>query len=178
VVPLFYNHAEDCRGSGLSKWRRRSSSTARFLQRGWCEIMRCGLIFRLGNHYPLSANRYAPAELAAWKANLIARWFNIKIENVDISEPADSGEPKRLLSKQGLIWRLWPQMMYKWNFIRFRRCQERLLTASRLWWTQGTDQHGCSIYTGNIIYNNSGLQACPYACCRNTNIFPALMSRD
>ena len=41
-------------------------------------------------YYTLTANHYAPAkELAHWKQNLIDHWFNIKIANVDISEPAE-----------------------------------------------------------------------------------------
>jgi len=46
--------------------------------------MHYGLIFRQA--IATTANQYAPAkELAQWKQNLVDHWFNIKIENVDIS---------------------------------------------------------------------------------------------
>jgi len=62
--------------------------------------------FPASNRYhTLTANQYGPAKELEWKQNLIDH-FNIKIENVDISEPADIQVNQTIAVKAQDRWQL------------------------------------------------------------------------
>lgn len=112
-------------------------------------------------HHKLSVNQYAPAkELAQWKANLLEHWFNIKIDNVDISEPAEIQVNQKIAVKATVnLATLKPSDVQVELYQGSVDANGEIVNGTPVVMnSQGTDQHGCSIYTGNILYTNSGRQ--------------------
>ena len=109
----------------------------------------------------LSVNQYAPAkELAQWKANLVEHWFNIKIDNVDVSEPAEIQVNQKITVKATVnLATLKPSDVQVELYQGSVDANGEIVNGTPVVMnSQGTDQHGCSIYTGNILYTNSGRQ--------------------
>ncbi len=118
--------------------------------------------FPASNRYhTLTANQYASAkELAQWRQNLVDQWFNIKIENIDISEPADIQVNQTIAVKARLdLATLNPDDVQVELYQGSINASGEIMDGSPVVMTyQGQDQQECGVYTGNITYGNSGLQ--------------------
>ena len=111
--------------------------------------------------HTITANQYAPAkELAHWKQNLVDHWFNIKIENVDISEPADIQVNQTIAVKARVnLATLSPEDVQVQLYQGFIDASGKIVNGIPVVMDyQGEDQNGLSIYTANITYTHSGLQ--------------------
>lgn len=111
--------------------------------------------------HTITANQYAPAkELAHWKKNLVDHWFNIKIENVDISEPADIQVNQTIAVKARVnLATLSPEDVQVQLYQGFIDASGKIVNGIPVVMDyQGEDQNGLSIYTANITYTHSGLQ--------------------
>lgn len=108
----------------------------------------------------LTADEFAPAkELAQWKANLVEHWNQIKIEEIDISEPAEIQVNQNIIVKVRLnLATLTPNdvqvELYRGNVDASGEIVGGIPVVMDF---QGEDQGG-SVYTANITYTASGLQ--------------------
>ena len=164
VIPLFYNRDAE----GLPRpWITKMKAAIRYN----CPFFNTARMVRdyaLQAYFPasdryqkLSVNQYAPAkELAQWKANLVEHWFNIKIDNVDISEPAEIQVNQEIAVKATVnLATLKPSDVQVELYQGSVDANGEIVNGTPVVMnSQGTDQHGCSIYTGNILYTNSGRQ--------------------
>lgn len=109
----------------------------------------------------LTVDKYAPAkELAQWKANLVQHWNYIKIEDIDISEPAEIQVNQNITVKTKIdLATLTP------DDVQVELYQGNVDTNGEIiggvpvvmqW--QGKDNFSHSIYTASISYTHSGLQ--------------------
>ena len=108
----------------------------------------------------LTVDQYAPAkELAHWKANLVDRWFNIKIENVDISEPAEIQVNQTIAVKARVnLATLTPDDVRVELYQGSVDATGEIVNGIPVVMDCQGNQNDCSVYTGNILYTNSGLQ--------------------
>jgi starch phosphorylase len=164
VVPLFYNRdAEGLPRQWITKMKAAIKHNCPFFN-----TARMVRDYALRAYFPasdryhiLSTNQYAPAkELAQWKAKLVDRWFNIKIENVDISEPPEIQVNQKIAVKARVdLATLNPDDVQVELYQGSVDANGEIVNGIPVeMYYQGNDQHGFSIYTGNIVYSNSGLQ--------------------
>jgi starch phosphorylase len=112
-------------------------------------------------HFVMTANNYAPAkELANWKRELFEHWFDIKIEDIDIAAPNalmvnQSVAVKARINLAGLASDDVQVQLYQGSVSADGQIVNGLSVPME---HQGTDEHGCSIYTADIMYSSSGLQ--------------------
>jgi starch phosphorylase len=164
VVPLFYERDADLLPR---RWIAKMKDAIR-LNCPFFNTERMVREYALRAYFPasdryhtLTANQYAPAkELAHWKQNLVAHWFNIKIENVDISEPAEIQVNQTIAVKSRInLATLNPDDVQVELYQGSIDTSGEIRHGSPVVMTyQGQDQQGCGVYTGNITYGNSGLQ--------------------
>jgi starch phosphorylase len=164
VVPLFYERDAD----GLPRrWVDKMKDAIR-LNCPFFNTERMVREYALRAYFPasdryhtLTVSQYAPAkELAHWKQNLVDRWFNIKIENVDISEPPEIQVNQTIAVKARInLATLTPDDVQVELYQGSINANGEIVNGVPVVMTyQGQDQQGCSIYTTNITYTNSGLQ--------------------
>jgi len=164
VVPLFYERDAD----GLPRrWVDKMKDAIR-LNCPFFNTERMVREYALRAYFPasdryhtLTVSQYAPAkELAHWKQNLVDRWFNIKIENVDISEPPEIQVNQTIAVKARInLATLTPDDVQVELYQGSINTNGEIVNGVPVVMTyQGQDQQGCSIYTTNITYINSGLQ--------------------
>jgi len=101
---------------------------------------------------------------------LVEHWFNIKIDNIDISEPAEIQVNQKIAVKATVNL-----ATLKPSDVQVELYQVDAIVNG----TPGCDELKEPISTAVYLQVTSytptlGGRACPYACCRNTNIFPAL----
>ena len=164
VMPLFYDRDAD----GLPRrWIDKMKDAIR-LNCPFFNTARMVQDYALRGYFPasdrfftLTANDYAPAkELAQWKANLVEHWFNIKIEDIDISEPAEIQVNRTIAVKARVnLATLTPDdvqiELYQGSVDATGEIVNGIPVVMDF---QGEDQQGCSIYTASITYTHSGLQ--------------------
>jgi starch phosphorylase len=112
-------------------------------------------------HRALVADNYAAArDLARWKAHLFEHWYEIKIEDIDISEPADIQVNQTISVKARLrLGALTPADVQVELYQGTVSAEGEIADGqSVVMEYQGDDQQQSSIYTINICYNSSGLQ--------------------
>ncbi|MBW4577048.1 MAG: alpha-glucan family phosphorylase [Aphanothece sp. CMT-3BRIN-NPC111] len=112
-------------------------------------------------YYAMTADNYAPAkELAAWKARMFEHWYNIKIESIDVSEPAQIKvnqvvSVKARINLAGLAPKDVQVELYQGQV----NADGDIVNGTTVVMEhQGEDQQSCSIYTADIIYTASGSQ--------------------
>jgi len=164
VMPMFYERDAD----GLPRrWIDKMKDAIR-LNCPFFNTARMVRDYALRGYFPasdrfftLTANDYAPAkELAQWKANLVEHWFNIKIEDIDISEPAEIQVNRTIAVKARVnLATLTPDdvqiELYQGSVDATGEIVHGIPVVMDF---QGEDQQGRSIYTANITYTHSGLQ--------------------
>lgn len=112
-------------------------------------------------YHNLTVDKYAPAkELAQWKANLVQHWNYIKIEDIDISEPAEIQVNQNITVKAKIdLATLTPDdvqvELYQGNVDTDGEIVGGVPVVMQ--W-EGKDNSGHSIYTASISYTHSGLQ--------------------
>ncbi len=164
VVPLFYERDADALPR---RWIDKMKDAIR-LNCPFFNTSRMVSEYALRAYFPasdryhtLTANQYAPAkELASWKAHLLECWNYIKIEDIDISEPAEILVNQSIAVKARInLATLSPNdvqlELYQGNV---DASGEIVNGVSVVMEFQGEDRQGCSIYTADITYNTSGLQ--------------------
>lgn len=112
-------------------------------------------------YHTLTANQYVPAkELAHWKKNLVERWFNIKIEDIDISVPTEIQVNQTIAVKARInLATLTPDDVQVELYQGAVDATGEIVNGIPVVMDcQGTNGHGCNVYTANILYTNSGLQ--------------------
>ncbi len=111
----------------------------------------------------ISQNNYQPAkDLAHWKENLFAHWYNIKIDSVDFSTDSEVkvNQPVQVKCQLALT-ELKPediQVELYQGAVNDKGDIPHGYASSMSY--QGQDGNGLSIYTGEIVYQSSGLQGC------------------
>ena len=164
VVPLFYDR--DVEGVP-HRWIAKMRAAIR-LNCPFFNTARMVREYALRAYFPasdryhtLTAEAYAPAkELAHWKENLVGHWFNVKVEEVDISEPTDIRVNQTIAVKAKVnLATLTPDDVQVELYQGAVDADGEIVNgASVVMDCQGTDQQGCNLYTGNIAYSTSGLQ--------------------
>uniref|UniRef100_B8HS94 glycogen phosphorylase n=1 Tax=Cyanothece sp. (strain PCC 7425 / ATCC 29141) TaxID=395961 RepID=B8HS94_CYAP4 len=164
VIPLFYDRDE----RGLPrKWVAKMKDCIQ-LNCPQFNTARMVKDYALQGYFPASdrfrnmtANGYTPAkELAHWKAHLFEHWYNIKVENVDVSSPEDVQVNQPIAVKAGL--RLGPITPEDVQALLF---QGKLDESGQIidpvalpMDYHGEDGQGISLYTANVSYSASGRQ--------------------
>ena len=112
-------------------------------------------------YHTLTAQQYAPAkELAHWKQTLVDHWFNIKIEDIDISESPEIQVNQKVAVKARVkLAPLTPDdvqvELYQGSIDASGEIVNGVPVVMHC---QSGEQHGDSVYTADITYTNSGLQ--------------------
>ncbi|MBD2103705.1 alpha-glucan family phosphorylase [Leptolyngbya sp. FACHB-261] len=171
VCPLFYNRGED----GLPRgWVAKMKDAIR-LNSPVFNTARMVRDYALQGYFPAS-DRYhtmtaqkhtAARELASWKAKLFDHWYNIRIEDIDISvdERNPAAVPSDLRVDQSVAVKtrlnLGPLSpddiqveLYQGSVNETGEIVQGKATPMVC---QGTDSQGSSIYTGTLSYTSSGL---------------------
>jgi starch phosphorylase len=94
------------------------------------------------------------------EANLVDHWFNIKIEEVDISQPAEIQVNQTIVVKAKVnLATLTPSdvqvELYQGSIDASGEIIDGIPVVMEC---LGQDQDGCSLYSANITYTASGLQ--------------------
>ncbi len=114
-------------------------------------------------YFAISQNNYQPAkDLAHWKENLFAHWYNIKIDRVDFSVDGEVKVNQAVQVKcQLVLTGLKPEdiqvELYQGAVNDKGDIPEGYASSMSY---QGQDGNGLSSYTGEIVYQSSGLQGC------------------
>lgn len=163
VVPMFYQRDAD----GLPRQWIAKMKTAIKLNCPFFNTARMVRQYALQAYFPasdryqtLSAQQYAPAqELANWKDNLVAHWFNIKIKDIEISEPAEIQVNQTIAVKARLDLATLTtddvQVELYQGAVDYNG--EIVDGVSVVMEYQGQED-SISLYTTDIIYKTSGLQ--------------------
>jgi starch phosphorylase len=111
--------------------------------------------------FTMTTDAYTPAkELASWKRRLFERWYDIKIEDVDITAPPElmvnqAVAVKTRINLAGLTPDDVQVELYQGSVNADGQIVNGLPTVMNY---QGTDEHQRSVYTADVIYSSSGLQ--------------------
>lgn len=112
-------------------------------------------------YYTMTGDRYSAAKaLADWKKNLFEHWYDIRLENVNISESSDIQVNQTIAVKSRInLAALTPEdvlvELYKGAVDEKGQIVNGETVAMDY---QGTDSNSHSIYTANITYTASGFQ--------------------
>ena len=111
-------------------------------------------------YHTLTAQAYTPAkELADWKENLVDHWFNIKVENVDISEPSEIQVNQIIPVKAKVnLATLTPADVQVELYQGSVDADGEIVRGVPVVMDCQGENDGCSMYTANIVYTTSGLQ--------------------
>jgi starch phosphorylase len=164
VVPLFYNRDPEGIPRGwVAKMKdaiRLNTpvfNTARMLR----DYAERGYFPASDRYFAMTDDKYKPAkELASWKRRLFERWYDIRIEDVDIASPAElmvnqSVAVKSRINLAGLTSDDVQVELYQGAVNTDGQIVNGLPVVMDY---QGTDEHNHSIYTGEVVYSSSGLQ--------------------
>jgi starch phosphorylase len=163
VMPMFYNRDAE----GLPRhWIAKMKAAIR-LNCPFFNTARMVRQYALQAYFPasdryhtLTTQAYVPAkELADWKENLVAHWFNIKIENVQISEPSEIQVNQIIPVKARVnLATLTPADVQVELYQGSVDANGEIVQGVPVVMDCQGEDDGCSIYTANIIYTTSGLQ--------------------
>ncbi len=164
IVPLFYDRdSEGIPRGWVSKMKDAIKlncpffNTARMLR----DYAVRGYFPTSDRHFAMTSDAYTPAkELASWKRQLFERWYDIKIEDVDIAAPAElvvnqAVSVKTKINLAGLTPDDVQVELYQGAVNADGQIVNGLPVVMDY---QGTDDHHCSVYTADVIYCSSGLQ--------------------
>jgi glycogen phosphorylase len=164
VVPLFYNRD----GEGIPRGWVAKMKDAIKLNTPFFNTARMLRDYAIRGYFPASdrylamtSEGYAPAkDLADWKRRLFEHWYDIKIEDVDVVAPPELmvNQPvavKTRINLAGLTSDDIQVELYQGAVNADGQIVDGIPVAMDY---QGTDEHNCSIYTADVIYNSSGLQ--------------------
>ncbi|MBD2040192.1 alpha-glucan family phosphorylase [Microcoleus sp. FACHB-672] len=164
VVPLFYDRDEE----GLPRrWVAKMKDSIR-LNCPHFNTARMVGEYAMRAYFPASdryrdmtADNHAAAKtLAGWKTNLFKHWSDIKIEDIDIAEPADLQVNQTIpvkvrLNLAGLTPDDLQVELYQGSVDANGEIVNGMPVVMNF---QGKDNSSLSVYTGNITYTSSGLQ--------------------
>lgn len=164
VIPLFYDRDID----GLPRrWIDKMKDAIR-LNCPFFNTARMVGEYSLRAYFPASdryhtliTGKYAPAkELAAWKENLSAHWYDIKIKDIDVSSGPDIevNQTVSVKAKVDLATLTNEDVQLELYQGAIDANGEIVNGISVVMDYQGDDKNGLSIYTANIVYGTSGLQ--------------------
>ncbi|MBD2541798.1 alpha-glucan family phosphorylase [Coleofasciculus sp. FACHB-SPT36] len=164
VVPLFYNRD----GAGIPrKWTAKMKDSIR-LNCPFFNTSRMVREYAVRGYFPASdrystmtADNHAPAkDVAAWKQRIFEQWYNIKIEEVDVSEPAGIMVNQTVSVKARVnLGELSSDDVQVELYQGAVGVDGEIVNGIPVVMDyQGKDQQGCSIYTVDILYTSSGLQ--------------------
>ena len=164
VVPLFYNRdAEDLPRGWIAKMKEAirlncpKFNTARMVG----DYAKRGYFPASDRYYTMTADHYAPAkELAQWETKLFDHWYDIKIEQVDVSETGAIRVGQTIAVKARVdLSALKPEdvrvELYQGSVDAQGDIADGMPLAMDY---QGQDPQGTSLYTADLTYNSSGLQ--------------------
>jgi len=164
VVPLFYERD----GEGVPRgWVAKMKDAIKLN----CPVFNTARMLRdyaVHGYFPTSdrffamtQDAYKPAkELAHWKRQLFERWYNIKIEDVDIAAPSElmvnqAVAVKTRINLAGLTPEDVQVELYQGSVNADGQIVNGLPVPMIF---QGTDENHRSIYTADVSYSASGLQ--------------------
>jgi starch phosphorylase len=164
VVPLFYDRdTEGIPRGWVAKMKEAIKlntpffNTARMLR----DYAVRGYFPASDRHFAMTSDAYTPAkELASWKRRLFERWYDIKIEDVDIAAPSElmvnqSVAVKTRINLAGLTPDDVQVELYQGAINADGQIVNGLSVPMDY---QGSDENNRSIYTAEVIYGSSGLQ--------------------
>jgi glycogen phosphorylase len=164
VVPLFYDRDID----GLPRRWIAKMKDAIQLNCPFFNTARMVGEYALRGYFPasdryqtLTADNYAPAiELAHWKENLTAHWYDIKIKDVDVSlgpdiEVNQTVSVKAKVDLATLTNKDVQLELYQGSIDANGEIVNGIPVVMDY---QGEDNDGLSIYTADVVYTTSGLQ--------------------
>ncbi|MBC6456024.1 MAG: alpha-glucan family phosphorylase [Hormoscilla sp. SP5CHS1] len=164
IVPLFYDRdAEGIPRGWVEKMKDAIRlncpvfNTTRMVQ----DYARLGYFPASDRCFAMGADNYQPTkELAHWRAKLFEHWYDIKIEDLDLAEPAEMLVNQTLPVKARLhLGRLTPDdllvQLYQGSIDENGQIVDGVPVEMELEGKTGDNQ---SIYTANITYTKSGLQ--------------------
>lgn len=164
VVPLFY----DRDGDGLPRgWIKKMKAAIRLN----CPFFNTARMVKdygekayfttSDRYYAMSANNYKPVkDLAHWKHNIKQKWYDIKIENIDISESADVQVNQPISVKAQLnLAGLTPDDVRVELYVGAVDDRGEIVGGkSTVVDFIGKADNGSSLYKGSISYASSGMQ--------------------
>ena len=164
VVPLFYGRD----GYGIPRqWVAKMKDAIR-LNLPFFNTSRMVRDYALRGYFPASdrysimtSNNYAPAkEIASWKQRMFEHWYNIKIEEVDVSEPAGVLVNQTVGVKARInLDALTPDDVQVQLYQGAVDADGEIVNGVPVVMEhQSQDQHNCCIYTADILFTSSGLQ--------------------
>jgi starch phosphorylase len=112
-------------------------------------------------YHTLTVDNYAPAkELAHWKENLSAHWYDIKIKDVNVSSEADIkvNQTVNVKAKIDLATLTNDDVQVELYQGAIDANGDIINGVPVVMDYQGEDKDGLSIYTADVVYNTSGLQ--------------------
>ncbi|HEY9635586.1 MAG TPA: alpha-glucan family phosphorylase [Coleofasciculaceae cyanobacterium] len=164
VVPLFYERdSEGIPRGWVTKMKEAIKlntpyfNTARMLR----DYAVRGYFPASDRHFAMTSHAYTPAkELANWKRQLFERWYDIKIEDVDIAAQTElvvnqSVAVKTRINLAGLTPNDVQVELYQGAVNADGQIVNGVPVVMDY---QGTDEHNHSIYKAQIVYTSSGLQ--------------------
>ncbi|HEY9610339.1 alpha-glucan family phosphorylase [Allocoleopsis sp.] len=164
VVPLFYNRDSEgiprgwvAKMKDAIRFNTPVFNTARMLR----DYAVHGYFPASDRNFAMTGDHYQPAkELASWKRRLFERWYEIKIEDVDIAASSElvvnqSVAVKTRINLAGLSADDVQVELYQGAVNADGQIVNGLPVVMDY---QGTDEHHCSIYKGDVVYGSSGLQ--------------------
>jgi starch phosphorylase len=164
VIPLFYHRDDnDVPRGWVAKMKQAIQlncpqfNTARMVR----EYAERGYFSASDRYQIMTADHYNPAkELARWKAYLFDHWYEIKIENIDLSASGDIQVNQNVAVKTQInLASLTPEDVQVALYQGAVDENGQIVDAVPVLMDyQGQDQQGYSIYTANIAYTSSGLQ--------------------
>ncbi|MBD2088922.1 alpha-glucan family phosphorylase [Microcoleus sp. FACHB-1515] len=164
VVPLFYDRDAD----GLPRgWIAKMKDAIRLncpqfnTARMVSDYARRGYFPASDRYYTLTSDNYAPAkELAQWETNLFDHWYDMKIEQVDVSETGAIRVGQTIAVKARInLGALQPEDVQVELYQGTIDAEGEIANGVPLVMDyQGQDAQGASLYTANLTYTSSGLQ--------------------
>ncbi|HEY9806708.1 MAG TPA: alpha-glucan family phosphorylase [Candidatus Obscuribacterales bacterium] len=164
IVPLFYDRDAD----GLPRGWIAKMKNAIHLNCPRFNTARMVRDYAMRAYFPASdrhramvENQYAAAkELSHWKAHLFEHWYDIKIEDIDISQPADIQVNQTISVKTRLnLGALTPADVQVELYQGAVNAEGEIADGVPVVMEyQGQDPNQHSIYTVDISYTSSGLQ--------------------
>jgi glycogen phosphorylase len=164
VLPLFYDRdAEDIPHRWLAKMKDTIRlNCPRFNTARMVGDYASRAYFAASDRYAqMTADHNQPAKaLAAWKAHLFNHWYDIKIVDIDISEPADiqvnqTVRVKAIVHLGKLTAEDIQVQLYQGDVNIDGEISDGTVVAMVY---QGQDDRGQSLYQGQVAYQRSGLQ--------------------
>ncbi|WP_414526421.1 alpha-glucan family phosphorylase [Nodularia chucula] len=165
VVPLFYEY-QDVDGlprSWIAKMKDAIRLNCPFFNtaRMVGEYAQRAYFPASDRYHVLTADNYAPAkELASWKSKLSAKWFNIKVKDIDVSTDADIevNQSVAVKAKVDLATLTNDDVRVELYQGTIDANGEIVNAIPVVMDYQGQDTDNLSVYTANITYTASGLQ--------------------